>query len=195
MSSATTGPHDQGRRLILVVVALGLALLFVGSIIYRLQNPSLTMQARTSQSTMAMNEIADMMARLDNEPNHLPTLMALGDQFMRLGSWERAAVFWRRSLAVDPTEDRAMNGLGVAYYNMDQYSESAEQFERIVDINPDNYRAHFNLGMLNKYYLDNPEQGRFHFERVLEIGPQDEVLVERVTEELASPAPGGGVPE
>ncbi|WP_459936719.1 tetratricopeptide repeat protein [Desulfonatronum parangueonense] len=195
MSSETMSPHDQGRRLILVVMILGLALLFIGSIVYRLQNPSLTLQARPSQSAMAMNEIAEMMARLDTEPNHLPTLMALGDQFMRLGSWDRAAVFWTRALAVDPTQDRAMNGLGVAYYNMDQYPESAEQFARIVDIYPENYRAHFNLGMLNKYYLDNPEQGRFHFERVLEIGPEDQELVQRVQDELATPAPGGGEPE
>ena len=190
MSSTTLGPHDQGRRLVVAVIALGLVLLFAGSIIYRLQNPSLTMQARPSESSMAMNEISELMARLDSEPNHLPTLMALGDQFMRMGSWERAAVFWKRSIALDPSLDRALNGLGVAHYNMEQYVESAEQFERIVEIKPDNHRAHFNLGMLYKHYLEDPELARVHFERVLELEPDDVELMERIRDELANMAPG-----
>lgn len=185
MSSTTLGPHDQGRRLVVAVIALGLVLIFIGSIIYRLQNSGLTMQARPSESSMAMNEISQLMARLDTEPNHLPTLMALGDQFMRMGSWERAAVFWKRSIALDSSLERALNGLGVAHYNMDQYPESAEQFERIVDLNPDNHRAHFNLGMLYKHYLDNPEQARIHFERVLELEPDDLELMERIRDELS----------
>lgn len=192
MSSTTMGPHDQGRRLVLVVMALGLAFLFLGSIIYRLQHPSLTMESRPPESSMAMNEIAEMMSRLDSEPNHLPTLMALGDQFMRMGSWERAVVFWKRALALDPRQDRALNGLGVAHYNMDQYSESAEQFEQIVEILPENHRAHFNLGMLYKHYLDKPEQARLHFERVLELNPDEEGLVERIREELSEATPEGG---
>ncbi len=195
MSSTTIGPHDQGRRLILAVMALGMILLFLGSIIYRLQNPTMTMQARPSETSMAMEEISEMMTRLDSEPNHLPTLMTLGDQFMRMGSWERAAVFWKRALALEPNQDRALNGLGVAYYNMDQYADSAEQFVRMVEIMPDNYRAHFNLGMLYKNYLDEPEQARFHFERVLEINPQNEELLARIRKELSNPAPGNASTE
>lgn len=192
MSTMTTAQPDQGRRLVIAVLGLGLVLLFVGSILYRLQNPSLTMQARQGQQSAAMNEIAELMARLDSEPNHLPTLMALGDQFMRMGSWERASVFWKRALAVDPAQDRALNGLGVAYYNMDQFADSAAQFERIIVLQPDNHRAHFNLGMLYKHYLDEPERARVHFERVLELDPGDEELVGRIQEELSDlPSPPG----
>lgn len=187
----TTAQPDQGRRLIIAVLGLGLALLFVGSILYRLQNPSLTMPGQGPQAAI-MNKIAELMASLDNEPNHLPTLMALGDQFMRKESWDRAAVFWKRALAVDPAQDQALNGLGVAYYNMDQFSDSAKQFERIIVLQPDNPRAHFNLGMLYKHYLNEPERARMYFERVLELNPDDEQLMGRIQEELAdlSPPPG-----
>lgn len=195
MSSTTLGPHDQGRRLVVAFLGLGLIFLFIGSVVYRLQNPGLTMESRPAESSMAMNEITDLMARLDNEPNHLPTLMALGDQFMRMGSWERAAVFWRRSLAQEPTLDRAMNGLGVAYYNMDQFADAAEQFARIVEIQPENFRAHFNLGMLYKHYLGEPDQARMHFERVLELEPDDLELRERIRAELADMTPGVGLGE
>lgn len=187
MNILTTQP-DQGRKLVIAVAGLGLLLLFAGSFVYRLQNPSLTMQARTSEPSTAMNEIAAMMARLDSEPDHLPTLAALGDQFMRMGSWDRAAVFWKRVLAIDPDDMNALNGLGVAYYNLDQFPESAEQFERIIALQPDNYRAHFNLGMLRKHYLGNPDQARIHFERVLALDPGEEGLAERVREELTGAA-------
>lgn len=186
--------HDQGRRFVVAVMGLGLAFLFIASILYVVQNPSLTMQARQDQQAAAMSKIAELMASLDKEPNHLPTLMTLGDQFMRIGSWEQAVVFWKRALAVDPAQDQALNGLGVAYYNLDKFSESAEQFERMIALLPDNYRAHFNLGMLYKHYLDQPQRARTHFERVLELNPADEAeLIRRVQAELAeaeTPTPG-----
>ncbi len=192
MTSMTTTQPDQGRKLVIAVLGLGLALLFLGSIIYRLQNPSLTMQPRQDESAAAMNEIAGLMARLDSEPNHLPTLMTLGDQFMQMGAWDRAVAFWRRALAVDPSQDRALNGLGVAYYNLDQFPESAEQFQRILAMHPDNHRAHFNLGMLYKHYLNEPEQARMHFELVLELEPTEEGLMERIQNELSDLPPASG---
>jgi len=185
MSTMTTAQPDQGRRLVIAVLGLGLALLFVGSILYRLQNPSLTTHVHQDQQAAAMSKIAELMARLDSEPNHLPTLMSLGDQFMRMGSWERASVFWKRALTVDPAQDQALNGLGVAYYNLGQFSDSAEQFERIIVLQPDRYRPHFNLGMLYKHYLEEPERARMHFERVLELDPGDEELVARIQKELS----------
>ena len=181
----TTIAHDQGRRLVAAVLGLGLALIFVGSFVYRLQNPSLTVQGQSPTCIAAMSKITELMARLESEPNHLPTLMTLGDQFMRITSWSDAVVFWKRALAVDPLQEQALNGLGVAYYNLDQFSESAEQFERIVEMRPDSYRAHFNLGMLYKHYLGDPQQARMHFELVLELDPGEEGLAERIQEQLA----------
>jgi tetratricopeptide (TPR) repeat protein len=194
MSTEMMTQHDQGRRFVIAVLGLGLAFLFIASILYRVQNPSLTMQARQDQQAAVMSKIAELMAGLDKEPNHLPTLMTLGDLFMRIGSWEQAAVFWKRALAVDPAQGQALNGLGVAYYNLDKFFESAEQFERMIALLPDNYRAHFNLGMLYKHYLDQPQRARTYFERVLELNPADEAeLIRRVQAELAeagAPTPG-----
>lgn len=192
MSSTTTAQPDQGRRLVVAVLGFGLLLLFIGSFIYRLQNPSLTIQAKQSEPSPAMNDIGELMTRLDSQPNHLPTLMTLGDQFMRMGSWDRASVFWKRALAVDPSQDRALNGLGVAYYNQDQFAESAEQFQHIITMHPDNHRAHFNLGMLYKHYLDDAGKARLHFERVLELNPADEELITRIQGELSDLTPSSG---
>lgn len=183
--STTIAQFDKGRRLVAAVLGLGLALIFVASFVYRLQNPSLTVQVRQDPPTAAMSKITELMTRLESEPNHLPTLMTLGDQFMRMADWDRAVVFWKRALAVDPLQEQALNGLGVAYYNLDQFSESAEQFERIVEMRPDSHRAHFNLGMLYKHYLGDPQQARMHFELVLELDPGEEGLAERIQEQLA----------
>lgn len=186
MSSIAMERHDQGRRLVVAVMGIGLVVLLLASFIYRLQHPGLTMQSRQDTAeTMAMTEIAELMTQLETQPNHLPTLMTLGDHFMRMGAWDRAIVFWKRALAVDPEEDQAMNGLGVAYYNQEQFAESARQFEDIIALRPDDHRAHFNLAMLNKYYLERPDLARMHFERVLEINPDDAGMLQRVQEEMA----------
>lgn len=192
MSSTTTAQPDQGRKIVVAVLGFGLLILFIGSFIYRLQNPSLTIQAKQSESCPAMDNIAELMARLDSQPDHLPTLMALGDQFMRVESWGRAEIFWKLALAVDPLQDRALNGLGVTYYNQDQFAESAEQFQQIVAMQPDNHRAHFNLGTLYKHYLDDAGKARLHFERVLELNPADAELIARIQGELSDSTPSSG---
>ena len=51
-----------------------------------------------------------------------------------------------------------------------QYHEAKEVFKKIVEIEPDNYRAHYNLGIAN-FNLDNIEKAKQCYEKALKIKP------------------------
>ncbi len=51
-----------------------------------------------------------------------------------------------------------------------QYAKAKEIFKRIVDIDPNNYRAHYNLGIAN-FNLENIEQAKLCYEEAIKIKP------------------------
>lgn len=51
-----------------------------------------------------------------------------------------------------------------------QYHEAKEVFKKIVEIEPNNYRAHYNLGIAN-FNLDNIEKAKQCYEKALKIKP------------------------
>jgi tetratricopeptide (TPR) repeat protein len=51
-----------------------------------------------------------------------------------------------------------------------QYHKAKEKFERILQIDPTNYRAHYNLGIAN-FNLENIEQAKQCYEEAIRIKP------------------------
>jgi len=51
-----------------------------------------------------------------------------------------------------------------------QYHEAEEVFKRIIQINPNNYRAHYNLGIAN-FNLEKIEQAKQCYEKAIKIKP------------------------
>jgi len=51
-----------------------------------------------------------------------------------------------------------------------QYQEAKDVFERIIQIAPNNYRAHYNLGIAN-FNLENIEQAKQCYEKAIKIKP------------------------
>ena len=51
-----------------------------------------------------------------------------------------------------------------------QYHEAKEMFKRIIQIDPNNYRAHYNLGIAN-FNLENIEQAKQCYEKAIKIKP------------------------
>ena len=51
-----------------------------------------------------------------------------------------------------------------------QYKDAKEIFKRIIQIDPNNYRAHYNLGIAN-FNLENIEQAKKCYEKAISIKP------------------------
>lgn len=193
--SAVTGPV----RLVVGFVALGLVTMFLWSFAYRIQHPSLTQVSRHRQappqdqaempgqgeeSPMAM--ITALMQRLKDNPDDVDTLSILGEQFMRMEQWDRAAQLLNRALTVEPTNVGVLNLLGILDFNQEKYKESAEKFEMIAELDPANMMARYNLGVLYGHFLDDKAKAAGHMRAVAESPDVDEETRAQAREELKS---------
>jgi tetratricopeptide (TPR) repeat protein len=178
--------NSSSRKPVLLFAALCLALIFAGSFLYRAANPSLTV---TQQPAMGagpgpMAEIGNLMTRLEQNPQDLEALNSLGLLFMEMHAWDRAAVFWNRVLSLEPENVSAHYHLGVVKFQLKEYQAAEEHFLKVLAIDPSSHLAHYNLGVLHKYFLEQPEKAQPHFEKVMELAPEDKDIAELVRREL-----------
>ncbi|MFP4071136.1 MAG: tetratricopeptide repeat protein [Desulfovibrionales bacterium] len=181
----STDRQHPSSRAVLIFVGVGLIAIFASSFVYRMENPSIRMQAQPqSRGQNDMSSMGEFMTRLEQNPNDVEALSRLGRIFMEMGAWERASVFWKRLLDV---EENLMGRYfyGISLFQMKEYQEAAAQFERVLEQEPNQPLAHFNLGVLYKHYLNRPTEGDEHFKKVLELAPPEQTeLREQVRQEL-----------
>jgi cytochrome c-type biogenesis protein CcmH/NrfG len=187
----------QPRHVVLVVSA-GFVLLLATAFVYRITHPSLTRSpnqpAHTAadhedgqaQSQQDMSAVRELMVRLSENPGDPETLKSLGREFMRMEAWEQAKGFLEQSVAAKPTDTDAMMMLGVALFNMQSFREAADQFELIVSLDEDNAMALYNLGVIYKHGLEDPDTARGYFNRVLESEAANEQLRAQASRELGA---------
>jgi tetratricopeptide (TPR) repeat protein len=63
--------------------------------------------------------------------------------------------------------------LGCIYKAAKQYRKAEREFIKALDINPDDSSVHYNLGILYDDNLDESKKARKHYERFLELAPND----------------------
>lgn len=165
---------------VILLVGLGLALILITAVIYRLSHPHLTValnqpqQQRQSAQPAAehgeqdMSAIRELMVQMRENPNDPELLKALGREFMHMKAWDQAKGFLEKAVMNAPSDVEALMMLGVDLFNMQQHQEAAEQFDLVISLDPDNVMARYNLGIINKYGLKNPEKAKEYFQYVVE---------------------------
>lgn len=193
---ATTENRLVQPRHVVLLLGLGFVLIFITALVYRLSHPNLTLvpmsrnQAMQSQAEhdhgdeVDMNQIAALMAKMRENPDDPEILKSLGQRFMHMKAFEQAKGFLEKAVMIQPSDVEAMTMLGVTLFNMQRYEEAAEQFELVLSLAPDNTMAKFNLGVINKYGLNNPDKAREYFEDVVKSDNIDEHIREEAKREL-----------
>lgn len=77
--------------------------------------------------------------------------LAEGCQFEKCQDWEGAIASYRQALEADPKDPLvryfANNNLGYSLIQLGRFDEAEEYCETAIDINPEQYNAHKNLGL------------------------------------------------
>ena len=185
------GAGAKGLRSVLVLVGIGFLAMFASSFIYRFENPSLIM--RTGHGGGAampaeMEGLMQLMRQLQENPDDLNLQLRAAEQFMMMGAYERAEAFLKKAEAVAPNDPAVLNDYGIVLYNLDRPEAAKARFEKILAADPDNHRAHYNLGLLYKYAFKDMENARTHFQAVLESDEADADSRKNAREEMAPPA-------
>jgi glycosyltransferase involved in cell wall biosynthesis len=74
-------------------------------------------------------------------------------------------------IAADPTDDTRLDFLAAEYHQLEMFSEAAAVAERIVQIRPQDPRAHLVAGIYHLVYTFNPTRARTDFEQALHLRP------------------------
>jgi len=176
-----------------MLLLASLLVLVFSTLVYRVENPSIVqreehrhqMPGGAMGQMGGMDGIADLMKNLQDNPDDVNTMRTLGMTFMDMQAWDRSLAFWEMILERNPTDIMALNQKGFCLFELEKYSEAAEFFTKMLEIDPSNERAHFNLGILFKYYLEEPEHAQEHFQAVVDGQGKDAQLVENAQKELA----------
>jgi len=76
-------------------------------------------------------------------------LITLGDEAFKLGRYESAVEYYKRSIDITKDEElksKGLSHLGQLYYDVGNFLMAKEVFETLVNIEPDNQDYQFNLG-------------------------------------------------
>ena len=61
--------------------------------------------------------------------------------------------------------------MGVLFTENEKFEQAANEFERALEIDPNDEKSHYNLGYLYAEQFDKPEDASKHFKRFLELAP------------------------
>lgn len=192
METNNAFPQVARRRALFFLLAC-LGVMLFAAVTYRVENPSIVQheQPREMPGTGGMEQmggdmaaVSAMMKKLQENPEDIEAMRALGMSFMDMQAWDRAISFWDMILERNENDVMALNQKGFCLFELEKYAEAAEFFERMLTIEQKNYHAHYNLGVIYKYYLELPEKAVPHFQAVIDAAPDDPALVSNAQREL-----------
>ncbi|OBQ54023.1 tetratricopeptide repeat protein [Halodesulfovibrio spirochaetisodalis] len=175
MTNAPGKQPNTAAKIVLAAILLGFVAMLVTSGIYRTSNPSLTkfVQSRNAGSGEAKTDnsahIADLMGKLKTDPNNVKLIEEIAQHFMEDGEYSQARKFIQRGITAKPGNAHLFYMLGMANFKLESYTKAAKAFETSLSLE-DDPSARYNLGVLLKYYLDKPAEGKIQFQKILESG-------------------------
>ena len=195
MTTTETSPGaNASGRMVLAFLAFCLVVIFAASFVYRLERPSLEVHQKKGPAGMpqgmdqAMNgpmrEVMELMQKLQENPNDPGLQMAMAERFMAMGSYDRAKSFLDKLVKVRPDDPDVLNAMGVVLYNQQDPEGAKAAFEAILAKDPEDYRARFNLGLLYKYALGQPEKAKEALSAVIASPKTDPETRKNAQEEL-----------
>lgn len=184
----------QANKAVVAVMFLAIAAMFVWSFAYRAQNPSLVSSVESRGSApggegmpggSAMNQVMEAMSRLQANPDDLGAMEEAAEAFATAEMWDKALAILEKASAKDPNEPHLLNLYGVTLFRLERPAEAAKKFERLLEVEPGNFHAQFNLGAVYKHGLEDAGKARAYFEAVVANPKADPQTKEQARKELS----------
>ena len=155
--------------------------------------------ARSSQAPAAASapvldqaKVAELMGKIQANPQDADSLMALGDEFFKVGDFTAAAGWFAKVTKIEPTNVRGFLALGAAAFNQNDLTTAETAWKQATTIDPKNVEAYYDLGFL---YLNRQPPDMVGVQRewgkVVKLAPGSDVAktVQAHLDALASSAP------
>jgi cytochrome c-type biogenesis protein CcmH/NrfG len=131
-------------------------------------------------------KVADLMTKLQANPNDTEALLALADEYYAGQQFAQAGEFLDMLLAIEPEHIQALLARGATYFNVNDLVNAETTWQKVVAIDPKNVEVHYDLGFL---YLNQATPDWAGVQRewnlVIELDP-DSTLAKTVQSHLDS---------
>ena len=105
----------------------------------------------------------------EQDPNIYVIPFLLGETAVRHEKWDEAAAQLHRCLELNPNFDNAMTGLARALAKLGRPDEAKSWLQKAVSINPQNYRAWYEVGLLDAG--GNPAAALSAYQKAVAVQP------------------------
>eukprot|EP00471_Norrisiella_sphaerica_P006455 CAMPEP_0184490262 /NCGR_PEP_ID=MMETSP0113_2-20130426/17422_1 /TAXON_ID=91329 /ORGANISM="Norrisiella sphaerica, Strain BC52" /LENGTH=620 /DNA_ID=CAMNT_0026874053 /DNA_START=87 /DNA_END=1949 /DNA_ORIENTATION=+ len=100
------------------------------------------------------------------------TCCIIGNYYSLKGEHERAVIYFKRALRLDPNYLSAWTLMGHEYVEMRNSAAAIESYRRAVDINPRDYRAWYGLGQAHEI-MRMHNYALYYFRKAAKLRPYD----------------------
>jgi cytochrome c-type biogenesis protein CcmH/NrfG len=150
-------------------------------------------QTPTATAALDQAKVADLMARIQADPNDTAALLELGDAFFQAQDFETAATWLQKLVDLEPNNVRGRLALGAALFNLSKSDEAEVQWLAVLDLEADNVEAHYDLGFL--YLNETPpdyDGVQREWGEVVRLAPDTEIagVVQQHLDALAAQSAG-----
>lgn len=132
-----------------------------------------------------MAKIKEYIERVETHPEDIEALTNLGNAFLMMRAWDRALEPLQRANELKPGDTDILKAIGIAHFNKEDFVKASAAYDEILDIDPNDTLALFNLGVIFKHYFEKPEVARTYFEKVLVVEKDDAEIIKLAKQELA----------
>ena len=106
------------------------------------------------------------------------TYQRLGDLYHAYTlDYNKAKETLEKALDLDDTHVPTLLSYANNFFSMDLLGAAAEQFERVIQLEPDNLTANYNLALMYEY-TEKREQAKAQWKRFLELNPPEQSKIE-----------------
>ena len=167
----------QKKTLITAVAALGLsAMLATGGCSKKEETQPATQQAQPAQG-MQQNAtlIADLEARLKQDPKNPEVLWRLGDAYFDSKQFNESVKYYKKVLEVKPGEADLYNDLGLSLHYLGNSAEAIKYLDEGIKKNPYHQRVWLTKGFILAYGTGDIEGAKVAWEKANALNPESQI--------------------
>lgn len=120
-----------------------------------------------------LNEITELENIVKVNPNDKASIVRLANLLQDSGLYDRAIIYYKKYLELDPTDSNARVDIGICYYNLNDLQSAITEMETALKYQPKHQLAHLNLGIVN-LTAGNVDVSKEWFKKALEIDPNSQ---------------------
>jgi tetratricopeptide (TPR) repeat protein len=115
--------------------------------------------------------VRDFQSAIEADPEFYNGYMQLGMIF-QLRNDPASEGYFTNAIRIKPNSEEALYGRGLWYQDHNQLDKAIQDYTSIIQLNPNNRNAHFNLGYIHQIYLNIFPEAIKHYGRAIEVDPR-----------------------